>query len=287
MLTWLRTVLIASVRRFAGDVTLDVLGPNAIERLAGEERRDVVAEIRGDGKPMGLRRPFSSSRWQNSSPACSIVTRSAPGRVRRVELAHAPQRRSACALVSPSARPSVRTSPTLRCTRRPSGPYQEPIHDRRRRAASRSHTHAASYRSMCSSWRCRRGSRRVQPGDGRAGSPGAGDGNHYEALGATWLYRPRECVTSFAGRTTRQPWHALPSADRLGEPDPERARGRGARRGGAHQPCDRRAALHLAAHGQQPSPPRLSEARRVNTRRPGRQAASNPRTRLSVRRKFT
>ena len=37
-----------------GDVALDVLRPDAIECLAGEERCDVISQVRGHGQPMGL-----------------------------------------------------------------------------------------------------------------------------------------------------------------------------------------------------------------------------------------
>jgi hypothetical protein len=40
-----------SLRR---DVSLDVLGPHAVDRLAGEERCDVVPQIRRDGEPVRL-----------------------------------------------------------------------------------------------------------------------------------------------------------------------------------------------------------------------------------------
>ena len=114
MLTWLRTVLIASVRRFADDVALDVLGPDTVERLAGEERRDVVPQVRCDGEPVRLAPALQLEPL--AELGAGVLHRDALGarrRARRVDFAQPPQHLLGLGLRQPIGTPLGPNVPDL------------------------------------------------------------------------------------------------------------------------------------------------------------------------------
>lgn len=111
------------------DIALDFLGRDLGEVFALEERLDVVAQVRGDRQAMGLLAPAQLQRLAEFG--ARLLHRRAAGGCgnHRFALAQPRELLSACAFVSPSLAPVVRTVPIRRLTRRSSGPYQEPIQD--------------------------------------------------------------------------------------------------------------------------------------------------------------
>ncbi len=73
-------------------VALDVFRPNPIQRLAAEERRDVVSEVRRDSQSVRLAPAFQLEAL--AELASRLLDRHSPAvwrRPRRVDLAHPPQ----------------------------------------------------------------------------------------------------------------------------------------------------------------------------------------------------
>jgi hypothetical protein len=112
-----------------GDVALDVVGRDPVERAVAEERHDVVSQVRGDGQPVRLLAAFElKSAAQLGAGLFHGHPPAARDPPRGFDLAELRSAFSACALVSPSLRPSVRAAPILRCTRRPSVAYHDASH---------------------------------------------------------------------------------------------------------------------------------------------------------------
>ena len=97
-----------------GHVALDVLRPHPVERLAGEERRDVVAQIGGDRQPVRLAPALQLEPL--AELAARLLHRDPLGvrrRARRVDLAHPAQHSLGLRLREPVSARLGATSPDL------------------------------------------------------------------------------------------------------------------------------------------------------------------------------